>query len=114
MQVRTTITARDNIDQAQSTQMLRAEIQKLYLNATSRLLSDEAIDGLLDLLIAHANAASERSHRAGDAGQCDVWHFWQGDEDPPDYDYDYDPAGMVRAWSMVIHGVMTSFGYLHD
>ena len=114
MYVQTTITARDNIDQAASTQMLRAEMQRLYLNATSRPLSEEAVDGLLDLLIVHATEASERSHRADDAGQCDVWHFWQGDEDPPDYDYNYDPAGMVRAWSMVLHGVMTSFGYLHD
>ena len=25
-----------------------------------------------------------------------------------------DPEGMLRGWTTLIHGVLTSYGYLHD
>ena len=25
-----------------------------------------------------------------------------------------DEFGMIRAWTALVHGIMTSFGYLHD
>jgi len=111
MVVQTTITARENIDKTESMQMLRAELQTLYLNGTSRALTEETTDSLLDMLLAHAEMAAARSHRADDEGQCDLWHLRRGDTT---VDWNADPDGMMRAWTMVLHSVMTSYAYLHD
>ena len=29
-------------------------------------------------------------------------------------EWDGDPTGMLRGWATLIHGVLTSYGYLHD
>ena len=111
MVAQTTINAVENIDKTEGMQLLRAELQNLYLNATSRPLTEEATSGLLDLMMVHANAVSERSRHAGDAGHCDYWHLWRGNHPAGTLN---DPEGMMRAWTMVLHGLMSSFGYLHD
>jgi hypothetical protein len=115
MVVQTTITARENIDKTLSMQLLRAELQSLYLNATNRPLTEEATDNLLNLMLEHARIAAERSYRASSSGQCDLWNLGNSRQGAGHTaDYDGDPAGMMRAWTMVLHSVMTSFGYLHD
>lgn len=115
MVVQTTITASENIDKTQSMQLLRAELQSLYLNATNRPLSEQATDNVLDLMLEHARIAAERSYRTSSSGQCDLWNLGNSRQgEGRTSDYDSDPAGMMRAWTMVLHSVMTSFGYLHD
>jgi hypothetical protein len=111
MVAQTTINAVDNIDETEGMQLLRAELQNLYLNATSRPLTEAATDSLLDLMMVHASAMAEQSNHAGDAGHCDYWHLWRGNHPTASLN---DPEGMMRAWTMVLHGLMTSFGYLHD
>ena len=83
----------------------------LYLNATNRALPEQAADSLLDLLLTHAEMVAARSHRAYDVGKCDLWSVWG--RNPP-AGSEFDPKGMMRAWAMVLHGVMTSYAYLHD
>ena len=115
MVVQTTITASENIDKTQSMQLLRAELQSLYLNATNRPLTEQATDNVLDLMLEHARIAAERSYRTSSSGQCDLWNLGNSRQgEGRTSDYDSDPAGMMRAWTMVLHSVMTSFGYLHD
>jgi hypothetical protein len=111
MLVQTAITARENIHKTESMQLLRAEMHALYLNATNRPLPEQTADSLLELLLTHAEMAAARSHRAYDAGQCDLWSLWG--RNPP-AGSEFDPKGMMRAWAMVLHGVMTSYAYLHD
>ena len=111
MVAETTINAVKNIDETEAMQLLRAELQNLYLNATNRPLNEDATDSLLDLMMVHASAVSEQSNHAGDAGHCDYWHLWRGNHPTGSL---HDPEGMMRAWTMVLHGLMTSFGYLHD
>jgi len=115
MVVQTSITASENIDKTQSMQLIRAELQSLYLNATNRPLTEQATDKVLDLMLEHARMAAERSYRASSSGQCDLWNLGNSRQGGGHTaDYDSDPAGMMRAWTMVLHSVMTSFGYLHD
>ena len=111
MFVQTAITARENIDKTESMQLLRAEMHALYLNATNRALPEQTADSLLDLLLTHAEMVAARSHRAYDVGKCDLWSVWG--RNPP-AGSEFDPKGMMRAWAMVLHGVMTSYAYLHD
>ena len=47
---------------------------------------------------------------------CDTWRIWS-DEGLTDEERSArysDPAGMLRGWTTLIHGVLTSYGYLHD
>jgi hypothetical protein len=47
---------------------------------------------------------------------CATWQIWP-DEDLSDeahFARYSDPEGMLRGWGTLVHGVLTSYGYLHD
>ena len=53
----------------------------------------------------------------GNNAACDTWSIWADDRDLTDEARSArysDPTGMLRGWSTLIHGVLTSYGYLHD
>ncbi len=98
-------------------QKIMAQLEDLYLRATNRPIDAATRDGLLNVMTAHA--AEERRRVNYFDGNCDTWSIWNdewGDEwtDEQWQSVHNDPTGMMRAWTMVVHGLMTSFWYLHD
>ena len=48
--------------------------------------------------------------------RCDTWSIWPGEELTHEENrvrYE-DSRGMMRGWTALLHGLLTSYGYLHD
>ena len=110
----------------EATQAIEQQIAKLYLQATNTQLSNEQLKELTMVLTGYANREFEREHQryndlnwnSGENRCGEVRLFSLGGkirENPSLEHARYnDPRAMVRAWTMLTHHIMSSFGYLHD
>ena len=111
------LVALDNISQTASAQAVRSQLSKLILNSTSRQVSDLQLDKLIDSITNRATEARKHgSWFRGTDGHCDTWSIWPNEQLTQEQRWDRygDPSGMMRAWTMFTHGLLTSFGYTHD
>ena len=117
MLVRAALRAIDNIALTPSAKAFASQINTLLMQATHREASNAEMDELVATILSSATDALQHgswfnSHNAN----CATWSIWP-DEDLSDEAYFSrysDPEGMLRGWSTLIHGVLTSYGYLHD
>ena len=117
MLVRAALRAIDNIALTPSAKAFASQINTLLMQATHREASNAEMDELVATILSSATDALKHgswfnSHNAN----CATWSIWP-DEDLSDEAYFSrysDPEGMLRGWSTLIHGVLTSYGYLHD
>ena len=112
MTVGLSLTATANTHLTESGQLFIDQVKALVMNTTHRAISDGEASQLMELIAQRGREESAlNSNFWGRDGRCDTWMLWQGDEDPSWY---ADEKGMMRGWIMFVHGLMTSFGYLHD
>ena len=117
MRVAVSLRATENIARTPSAQAFERQIAALLTQATHREATRSEMDELMAILLSSADDALQHgswfnSHNAN----CATWAIWP-DEDLSDEAYFSrysDPDGMLRGWSTLIHGVLTSYGYLHD
>ena len=120
------MTSEDASGRDASTQAIERQIARLYLRATNTRLSDAQVKQLATVLTDYANREFVREHeRYNDlnwnSGEnwCEDWGIFSIGgrirENPSLEHARYnDPRAMVRAWTMLTHHIMSSFGYLHD
>ena len=103
----------DEIDRADLTR----QMTKVLHNATTRKPSIGDVDIMVDSLESYAALAQEWGRDFGSLreGGCDTWAIWPGQQSRAEDWLRYDDTdGMMRAWTMVISGLLTSYPYLHD
>ena len=112
MTVGLSLTATANTHLTESGQLFIDQVKALVMNTTHRAISDGEASQLMELIAQRGREESAlNSNFWGRDGRCDTWMLWQGKEDQSWY---ADEKGMMRGWIMFVHGLMTSFGYLHD
>ena len=105
MTARISLHATENLERTQSGQAMVKQIRELVLDATNRGVGEDEAVGLMNVIVEHAKEQSLLDQQYyGNHGSC-----WYG----PEANYN-DRRGMMRGWVVLIHYVMTSFGYLHD
>ena len=118
MQVAVSLRATENIANTASAKAIEKEINALLMRATHREASRSEMDQLVAALLSGAAEAVQNGpFFQGNNAACDTWSIWGDDRDLTDEARSArysDPAGMLRGWTTLIHGVLTSYGYLHD
>jgi hypothetical protein len=91
------------------------QLDALYLRATGSVLDADVKNTWLEAFQRYATAASMDDWWYG--GHCDTWSLWDNSEPRTVQQNDQlhgDPQGGMRAWTMMLHALMTSYPYLHD
>ena len=91
------------------------QLRALLLRAHNRPASEQEIEGLLNTMRQYAEKEAAASESFDASESCSLGEVWGHQiEDAIWRDATSDPTGMKRAWSMIVHGVLNSFWYLHD
>jgi hypothetical protein len=91
------------------------QLDALYLRATGSVLDADVKNNWLEAFERYATAASMDDWWYG--GHCDSWSLWDNSEPRTVEENNQlwgDPAGGMRAWTLMLHALMTSYPYLHD
>ena len=91
------------------------QLDALYLRATGSVLDADVKNTWLEAFQRYATAASMDD--GGYGGHCDTWSLWDNSEPrtvQQNNQLHGDPQGGMRAWTMMLHALMTSYPYLHD
>ena len=114
---RVKVTALESIADTDSGRQFSDRISALLTRAIHRSPTEAEVSGMLDTLVLAAEDAYQRGNWFMDQeSRCDTWTIWPGEELTHEENrvrYG-DPEGMMRGWTTLLHGVMTSYGYLHD
>jgi len=109
---------------ARGSRQLATQIEHLYETATTKKPSEQQVQAILGSMTEYAAESQTKginSHSGG--AHCDGWwnlDFYQNREEFTDEDWrrieelEIDSNGMMRAWAMVFHSIMTSHAYMHD
>jgi hypothetical protein len=116
MQVRVTVTATENPEQTASHARALSQIESLVVNALQRPATPEETSAMLSLVRDTAADARQRSEWFFDrSSHCDTWSIWPGEHSDADWRARFeDSEGMMRGWTALLHGIMSSYEYLHD
>ncbi|WP_435219131.1 hypothetical protein [Luminiphilus sp. nBUS_07] len=91
------------------------QLDALYLRATGSVLSDEVKNRLLQAFVGYASTTVAENGNRFD-GHCGDWQIWDysliTNEDRQRIRS--DSVGSLRAWTLMVHALMTSYSYLHD
>ena len=117
MSARVVISAMENVGETESGRLFRQQIATLLERALARPASDDTVSQLMGMLVDSAADATTRGDWFFDQdSHCDTWSIWPGEElthEENQVRYG-DSEGMMRGWTTLLHGVMTSWEYLHD
>ena len=117
MRYTVSLNAIQNSRRTPSAQAVEKQIRALLMAATNREASRAEIDALMaSLLSSAADAVQHGGWFNSHNHSCATWQIWP-DEDLSDearFARYSDPEGMLRGWGTLVHGVLTSYGYLHD
>jgi len=117
MQVRVTANATENIEDTLSGQAFHQQLEALVERAFQREPLEGEIEQMLSIVTEVSSAASDRGSWFFDEdSRCDSWAIWPGEEltHSENRDRYEDAEGLMRGWTALIHGLITSYGYLHD
>ena len=95
----------------------RRQIKSLMERAVQRNISLAEESQMLSMVTRAASEAVPRGDWYFDHhSRCDTWMIWPGEELTHDENQRRygDPQGMMRGWTVLLHGILTSYGYLHD
>ena len=91
------------------------QLDALYLRATGSVLSDELKNRLLEAFVGYASTTVAENGNQFD-GHCADYQIWDNslitNEDRQRIRS--DSVGSLRAWTLMVHALMTSYSYLHD
>ena len=116
--------ALENTDQTESMSKVREQVRSLFLKATSRQLTSDVIDQVVNQFVEHSNQQWQLGWQyGGHCGLGSLWENWMSigdvatkeEQTADDYRQRFsDPRGATRGWIMVAHSILTSASYLHD
>ena len=110
------LTATENLEETPGNQAIRAQIAAIFQQAMHRRPSDEELNSMMAAVTSSAADAARRYPAFTDEERC---HSMIIDDRPHGFMensvyYDTDHHGMMRGWTVLVHAVLTSWGYLHD
>ena len=117
MTARAAVRATRNLAQTEDGQRVAEQIDAILQRANSRAPTQAEVSALFSLLVNSASRARASSSSFKEQGNnCETWWVWPDEQlENDEYWARYgDSEGMMRAWSTLLHSVITSFGYLHD
>ena len=91
------------------------QLDRLYLQATASELPDLNRQAYIEAFINYADESVAQSDWF--EGHCNTWmisEVWRETTQEEWRALNADPAGSMRAWTLLLHGLMTSYAYLHD
>jgi hypothetical protein len=100
-----------------STRQGRQQIKSLMVRAVQRDISTSEASQMLSMVKRVAFESVQRGDWYFDhQSRCDTWMIWPGEElSHEENQLRYgDSKGMMRGWTALLHGILTSYGYLHD
>jgi hypothetical protein len=100
-----------------SRSVIRKQIGALISRALLREASDDETDQMASLVVDVASISRQRGDWFfDDESHCDTWSIWPGEELTHDENRAryQDSRGMMRGWTALLHGIITSYEYLHD
>ena len=115
MRVRVTMTATENIEQTTSHALALGQIESLVVNALQRPATPAETSAMLSVVMNTAADARQRTEWfLGRSSHCDTWSIW-GDHSWAEWQARFeDSEGMMRGWTALLHGILSSYEYLHD
>ena len=116
MRVRVTMTATENIEQTASHALALGQIESLLLNALQRPATAAETSAMLSVVTSTAADARQRNAWFFDrSSHCDTWSIWPGEHRDSEWRARFaDSEGMLRGWTALLHGILSSYEYLHD
>ena len=100
-----------------STDEAGQQIKSLMVRAVQRDISTAEESQMLSMVKKAASEAVQRGDWYLDhQSRCDTWMIWPGEElthDENQLRYG-DSKGMMRGWTVLLHGILTGYEYLHD
>ena len=116
MQVRVTVSASENIEQTASGVRALRQIDSLLVRALHRSPSPVEAEAMLSLVMETAAEARQRNDWFfDDSSHCDTWSIWPGEHSDAEWRERFeDSEGMMRGWTALLHGIISSYEYLHD
>lgn len=100
-----------------SRSVIRKQIGALISRALLREASDDETDQMASLVVDVASISRQRGDWFfDDESHCDTWSIWPGEELTHEENRAryQDSRGMMRGWTALLHGIITSYEYLHD
>ena len=97
--------------------VIRKQIGALISRALLREASDDETDQMASLVVDVASISRQRGDWFFDnESHCDTWSIWPGEELTHEENRAryQDSRGMMRGWTALLHGIITSYEYLHD
>lgn len=100
-----------------SRSLVRRQIETIITRALQRKASAADLQSMTSMVTDVASRAAKRGDWFFDEeSRCDTWAIWPGEELTQEENrlrYS-DSRGMMRGWTALLHGIMTSYEYLHD
>lgn len=107
------VVATENIEDTATGQAFKAQIADLFLRATHRQPSDSELNAMFsDVTAAAAEAAQRGSWFNWPDDHCNTWMLFPDQQ--TNEQAHQDGYGMMRGWTVLVHALVTSWGYLHD
>jgi hypothetical protein len=109
------LTATANFEETPAGQVIKSQIASIFLKATHRRPSEDELNSMMAAVTGAAAEAAQRNAWINSGGErCSTWNLFA---DQQDVDWDQvhqDTNGMMRGWTVFVHAILTSWGYLHD
>ena len=110
------LTATANFEETPAGQAIKSQIASIFLKATHRRPSEDQLNSMMAAVTDAATEAAQRNawFSSGDGDHCNTWNLFADQQDVDWGQVQQDPNGMMRGWTVFVHAVLTSWGYLHD
>ena len=111
------LTATDNFEDTAAGQAIKAQIASIFLRATHQEPSEDQLNSMMAAVTSAAAEAAQRNswfNSSADGDHCATWNLFSDQQDVDWGQVHQDPHGMMRGWTVFVHAVLTSWGYLHD
>ena len=111
------LTATENFEETPAGQAIKSQIASIFLEATHRRPSQDQLNSMMAAVTGAAAEAAQRNtwfNSGGDGDHCQTWNLFADQQGVDWGQVHQDPNGMMRGWTVFVHAVLTSWGYLHD
>ena len=111
------LTATNNFEETPAGQAIKSQIASIFLKATHQRPSEDELKSMMAAVTGSAAEAAQRNpwfNSSGDGDHCATWNLFADQQDVDWEQVHQDVNGMMRGWTVFVHAVLTSWGYLHD
>ena len=110
------LTATENFEETPAGQAIKSQIASIFLKAAHRRPSQDQLNSMMAAVTGAAAEAAQRNDWfiGGDGDHCTTWNLFADQQDVAWEQVHQLSNGMMRGWTVFVHAILTSWGYLHD